>query len=327
MAGPGIPGAEATHVSRGRVVIAALVLLAGCGLGDKQHQADAIVDAADLAFDAGTATGTLSAAMRFERLPDGATVSLGGLGGDAAMTQVEQLFTLDTAIDLDGDRATLTVPGKDQPFAVFDGLAAFGRRWNAGERDARPWVRVDLFDLAEGDELDLTGGNDIPTFATVALNPVLLLDLVAGPLTGSVEKVGTEQIAGVDTTRYSANFDIDKALRDTREDRYPEDRREAVEELLDVFHVAGGIHEGDVWLDGDGRVRRFELRLKEEPVSRFEIEHRVVLEITEYGGEVDVAVPTPREIVDIRSVVQLIRATVPTPNTPEFGAFLGVTPA
>jgi hypothetical protein len=307
------------------MVISALVIgLGACGLGDKQEQADAIIDSVDAAFDAGSARGTVTASMRFARMPEGAEVQLGALNGDAAMGQMEQAFQMDAVLDLRDEKATLAVGG-GAPFAVFDRLQTFGRRWNAGARDARPWVRVDIADIAEGDELDPT--SDIPTFATVAVNPVVLLDLIAGPLAGSVERVGTDEVAGVETTHYKANFDIDKVLRDTRRSRYPEDRREAIEDLLDVFAVSGRIHPGEVWLDADGLPRRFRLRLEEEPISRMVIEHVITIEIAEYGSDDGVTVPSVQELVDISSVVQMIRATVPLPATPEFATFLGIVPA
>ena len=36
--------------------------------------------------------------------------------------------------------------------------------------------------------------------------------------------------------------------------------------------------------------------------------------------------PTARERVDVRSVVQYLRATIPSPRTPEFMTFLGIDP-
>jgi hypothetical protein len=330
-------------VRRGGAVLAVAALLAGCGLGDRQHDADAIIDAADAAFAEGSAAGSLATSMRFVRVPDGADQILGGLGPQAAggegesddanpMAQLQQAqqaamereFTVKVALDLDHDRAAVALPNKPDAFAIYSGLVSYGHRWSAGPRDARPWVRVDGTDINEGDEIDPI--EDAPAFFAFAINPVLLLDLMAGPLAGSVEDLGTDEVQGVTTTHYAANFDIAKALEHTRRKRFPEDRREAFRDVLDVLAVAGDIHPGEVWLDAEGRPRRFVLNLKEEPIRHFVIEHRITLELGGFGDSGAVAVPSARERVDVRSVVQYLRATIPSPRTPEFLTFLGVDP-
>jgi hypothetical protein len=219
----------------------------------------------------------------------------------------------------------VALPNKpDAAFAVYSGLVSYGHRWSAGPRDARPWVRVDGADINEGEEIDPI--EDAPAFFAFAINPVLLVDLIGGPLAGSVKELGREDVNGVATTHFAANFDIEKAMKDTRRDRFPEERREAFEDVLDVLAVSGAIHPGEVWLDDEGRPRRFTLNLKEEPIKHFVIEHRITLDLGGFGEQADLAVPTARERVDVRSVVQYLRATIPSPRTPEFLTFLGIDP-
>lgn len=331
-----------------RCIGAALVLalLAGCSLGDKQRQADAIVNAAKAAFAAGTATGTLSTSMRFVRLPDGAAGFLGAAGAAATTTtvkgskaaapsplqqlaqaqqqQMERTFDVSVTLDLARVQAAVSLPRHDQPFAIYDGLVSYGRRWSAGPRDARPWVHVDGFDINKSDKIDPT--QDAPTFFAFAINPVLLVDLIAGPLSGSVKNLGTETIGAVQTTHYRANFDLEKVLKHTRRHDFPEKKRKAVEDVLKVLAVSGNIHPGEVWLDADGRPRQFTLRLKEEPIRHFVIEHTITLRLDDFGAPSTLVLPTARERIDVRSVVQYIRATIPSPQAPEFLTFLGVAP-
>jgi hypothetical protein len=323
---------------RSSAALAVALTLGACGLGDKQHQADTIIDSAKAAFAAGTARGSITTSMRFLRVPDGAGSFLGGAGapatgGDAASSDLAQAQTAQAqpdfgalvSLDLTlGQAAVALATSADTQFAVYDGLHSYGRRWSAGPRDARPWVRVDGTDINEGDEIDPT--QDVPSMFTFALNPVLLVDLIAGPLAGSVDRVGTETIDGVATTHFSANFDLDKVMRRTRRSRFPEDTRKAVEDVLDVLAVSGTIHKGEVWIDADGRPRQFTIRLKEEPIRHFVIEHTITLRLTSFGEAATFTIPTPRERIDVRSVVQYLRATIPSPRTPEFLTFLGVTP-
>jgi hypothetical protein len=334
-----------------RCTVAALavaLLASGCSLGDRQHRADAIIDSVDRAFAAGSASGTFSTSMRFVRLPDGAGQVLGSLGGaatgpaeggskaaagnpiaqatQAGLQRAQQAFTTGVDLDLADNRATIALPRAPKaPFAIFSNLVAYGRRWSAGPRDARPWVRVDASDLNQGDKLDPT--EDAPQLFAFAINPVYLVDLIAGPLAGSVREKGTEKVGGVTTTHYAANFDIDKVVKHTRRKAFPEGTRKAFDDVLDVLAVSGRIHPGEVWLDAQGRPRRFTLRLKEEPIRHFLIEHTITIELTAFGAGTRLSVPSPRQRVDIRSLVQYVRATIPSPRTPEFLTFLGIPAA
>lgn len=313
-------------------VLVASALLAACGLGDKQDDADAIVDGTKAAFASGTATGTIAVHAEVISVPDGlgaiGGVNLGAAADDGnaeAMfnSQAARPMVADVVFDFDAETAALTIPGQSEPFAVFDGLQGFGRRYNAGERDARPWVRVDLEDLAE-DTTSLSMTEDSPFIGGFALNPVLLFDLAAGPLAGSIDERGTEQVTGATATRYEANFDIEKVLRRTRRSRYDEDRREAIAEALDVLSVKGTTHAGEVWLDDEGRPRRFTIRLREEPVKRFKVDLVITLDIASYGDGAAIDVPAPDERIEIDNVVQFLRSMIPPPTDPAFAAFLGI---
>lgn len=340
-------------VRRSSAVLALALVLGSCGLGDRQQQADTIIDSSKAAFAAGTALGTLTTSMQFVRLPEGAGSFLGNAGGPPARSdgaaadgavagssdtpdprqqlaqaqqqQMERAFTVVVALDLKRDQAAVALASKpDKAFAIYDGLRSYGRRWSAGPRDARPWVRVDGADINESDEIDPT--EDAPAFFAFALNPVLLVDLIAGPLAGSVRRVGTETLEGVETTHYKANFDIDKVMRKTRRSRFPEDTRKAYADVLEVLAVSGKIHKGEVWVDAQGRPRQFTIRLKEEPIKHFVIEHTITLRLATFGEKAELVIPTPRERIDVRSVVQYLRATIPSPRTPEFLTFLGLPP-
>src|SRR5205814_504955 len=127
--------------------------LPACGLGDRQHRADAIIASTKAAFAQHTALGLISVSSKLVRIPDGAGAVLGsagggggGVGGDPRQ-QIQRVFTVAVALDLDHDRAEVAVPAHlGAPFAIYDDLVSFGRRWSASARDARPWVRIDGLD-------------------------------------------------------------------------------------------------------------------------------------------------------------------------------------
>ena len=172
----------------------------------------------------------------------------------------------------------------------------------------------------------LEGAETPSVFAAFAINPVTVLDLIAGPLTGSVELLGPEDIGGVATTHYRANFDFDKVMKDTRRRAYTEDARDGLETLLDLLVVKGSIHKGDVWLAPDGRPRRFTIRIRQEPVTEVVIEMIITLDLVEIGAPAPIEVPAPAQLVKVGSVLQYINAGVPAPGTPEFATlFFGAT--
>lgn len=293
-------------------------LLAGCGLGDKAQVADQIIDSVSRLEQAGPAHGNLVVALKLIELPVAAAAfgpaagSPGGEGGAAGGSFAGAPIVV--TVDLKHQRAALGAA--DQPALIFDGLLGYGRRLEAAEGDARPWMKVDLADLAEGDsKVNFT--RLAPDALRNALNPSFVVDLIAGALSGSVEQMpGTETLAGTPTTKYEANFDIEKAVGDTRRDRYPEDDRDAAYELLDLLTVSGRVFPGAVWLDGEGRPRRFQIALRVSPQKGFVLEIGFDLMLERFGDEGVPANPTDLELLETDSLAGFLQAVTPAVQTP-----------
>jgi hypothetical protein len=287
------------------VAASALALTApACGLGDKDRMADAVIGSVDAAHRAGTARGTLTASMRIAELPGDVVVDdIAGAGGDQAF----ETAPIPVEIDFTAGRAALVL---ERPFEIFDGLTIYGFRFGVGEREARPWVKVDLEASEDLGELDLQ--EDPPVLLMNALSPVLIVDLIAGALTGSIDRAGTDEIDGLTITRYDANFDVDKTLRDTRREAYDEERRDAVDELFDALKVKGSVHAGQAWIDGEGLPRRFAITFPVEPRHGFVVDVELRLELEEFGGPVDIEPPSDGELLEVGSLIALFRAVVPS---------------
>jgi hypothetical protein len=290
--------------------------LTACGLGDKSTQAKRIIRSVDLARAKHTAAGTYGVAVRIVDIPvaGGAlgNLGLGSQDGGPAVDPTKLGFTpefsLAVAMDFAHERAVLSL---QKPFQVFDDLALYGLRYDAAPREARPWVTLDLRDLEEGAPgFDPT--QDSPALVLDSLNPTVLVDLIAGALTGSVKRGAVETINGVSATRYAANFDFDKTLRDTRRRDYDEDRRKALEIGLDVMGLRGTVHSGEVWLDNEGLPRRFRAVLTIEPIRGFVIEVRLRLDLAKYAVPVTVTPPGPAEVVGVDTLVGFLRSVVPS---------------
>ena len=315
------------------LVAAAGVLLGpACGLGDKARLEDRIT-AAPGRLEGTVIAGTMSVESRLASVPAGVSALGVGFGAPPAadggdpppfpaegvsLGQSSVVFVLDLATS----RATLLTAGDaaaqpPEPVVVFDDLVLYGRRGGIPLDDARPWVRLDLDRIEEtAGELDPLDGAG-PT-AIYALNPALLTDLVAGALTGSIEPrelAADDPSLPPDTTRYGINVSVRKALEDTRRARYPEDRRDAIEQLLQLLGVVGDLHPGEVWLDADGRIRRFRIEFGQEPQRKVKFRMIVSVDLPPVaGGAVPALAEAPGvdQVLGVDSVLRFTSTVVAT---------------
>lgn len=308
--------------SAGLGALVALGLLSACGLGDKSALEGRITSAPSRVGDA-VVTGSLTVESRLVDIPTGGVSGFGGFAapGEEELELPEEGIsfstrTVDFTMDLANDRAALRRADAEEPYVLIDDLVYFGRRAGVPDDDARPWVRVALDDLAEGTgELDPLDQDRDTARAVSAIHPAVVTDLVAGALTGSIEASGSEAVVGVEATRYDVNIAFDKAFRDTRRDRYPEERLEAIEALIEALGVEGNVHPATVWLDDDGRLRRFTVHLTQRPVRHVEFALIVTVEIESYGGSYSVDPPTPRQVLSVDSVLRFVETV--TEDRPE----------
>lgn len=301
------------------VALASVALASGaCGLGERAELEDLITSAPARAED-GLVAGTITVEARFVDGPDPAS---GGAGGIVALPAGAEDFqipeggfafesdTVSFEMDLATSRAALTRAGASAPYVYMDDLVFYGRRGGVPADDARPWIRLDLDDLEpDGGELDPFGRT---VEAIAALHPAIVTDLAAGSLTGSIKERGRSQINGIDATHYEVNVSIDKAFGDKRRKRYPEDRRETLDELIEVLGVDGNIHKADVWIDDDGRLRRFSVSLVQRPATRIEFALVVTIDYDTYGGGYVQDLPTPQQVLTVDTVLRFIGTVAST---------------
>lgn len=288
----------------------AIVLSAGgCGLGERADLEKRITGAPRRA-EGQTVAGTITVESRFlEGPPPGS----GGIGVPAGAEDFEMpeggfVFGAETArftMDLAASRVALLRADSDEPFVHMDDLVLYGRRRGVPDDDARPWVRLDLEDLDEsGGELNPFSETTVQ--AITAVHPAVITDLVGGSLTGSIETREREDIAGVEATRYDVNVSINKALGNTRSKRYPEERRETVDQLIEVLGIDGDLHAAQVWIDDAGLLRRFSVSLVQRPMTRVEFALVVTLDFETYDATLADDLPTPQEVLSVDTVLRFI---------------------
>lgn len=141
------------------------------------------------------------------------------------------------------------------------------------------WLRFDLDTLGPefGAIADRTRQTD-PAEALSALRGVT-----------AVAEVGEEDLEGVATTRYAATLDLRTAFEASGVESTPfEERGVDLDQSVPV----------DVWIDGDGLIRRYESTLDVDGTS-----HAMTFEVLEYGPEVDVEVPPAEDTISFEEAM------------------------
>jgi hypothetical protein len=99
----------------------------------------------------------------------------------------------------------------------------------------------------------------------------------------------------VETTHLSATVDLADAL-----EAAPEAQREQLQEQLDSFgagadDVLATDMPVDVYIDGDGRVRRFEVAMEIPGAG----DMNVTIDFSDFGDDVDIEVPDDSDVSDV----------------------------
>jgi hypothetical protein len=208
----------------------------------------------------------------------------GGGGGAAALSNISAMAN--------GSRATgaLTVAPttEPQPSANTTSTTSALRRMR---RVPREWVAFSYAGIDLKDNTKLAG--------SFAISPLVVLGLVDGALTGSIELSRDAGTPGV--TRYAVNVSREKAAR-----RLPEDRRMRVNKMFTANAIGGDVFPAQVWIDATGRLQRFEVRLRQTLSNVDRADLTVTIEIAGTGGRIDIPRPDATATAFVDSLSQLI---------------------
>jgi hypothetical protein len=154
--------------------------------------------------------------------------------------------------------------------------------------EGKEWIRLDLQKLGE------MQGIDLAQLSQLNQDPSQLLDYLRAT-SSEIEDVGEEDVRGEPTTHYRARIDLDKVP-----EQAPEDARAAVRASVDVLkqRLGSSTLPVDVWLDGEGRVRRFR-----QAISAEGSDVELTIELFDFGTDVDVAVPPENDTVDLAELL------------------------
>ena len=284
---------------------ALVVVLAASGCGsikERKERADRVIDSVDKAIAAKSAYLTVSsdAEVKLDRAEQ---LAVGGAPAGAG--NMRRSFPV--AADLGSGRVAYYAPGAGgaiETVRVYAGTTVYARRAGAENTpNQRPWVRLDLLGI-DPDDID----NDVELAEAVRQiaqvqgieNPLFLLHLLRGTLSGSVEVVGTEAIHGVQTTHYRLNIDREKAVKDD-----DEDVQDAYETLFKSMFATRTVFPGEVWLDDEGIPRKYSLTLKSKVRRRALADFVLTVEVLELGKPVQIEVPDKSQTATVEGLGDL----------------------
>jgi hypothetical protein len=176
---------------------------------------------------------------------------------------------------------------------IFEGDVIYMRTPAAAKQFGakKQWLRVDVKEAGaalgiDPGRLGQLGGND----------PRQMLDQIRA-VSGDVEKLGTEEVRGVDTTKYRAEVDIRRYP-----DRLPEAQREqarvAVEKLVE--QVGNDTYPITLWIGDDKLVRRVRTEYDFEiPGQEGKASFSMTMEFFDFGAPIDVEPPPAKDVQDL----------------------------
>jgi len=163
----------------------------------------------------------------------------------------------------------------------------------------KPWIKMDLEELAKQSELNLPGFNSFTN-----QDPTSTLAFMRGAK--DVKAEGKESIRGEVTTHYTMTIDLKEAVAE-----FPEEARAGLEDLIEKT----GLTEipMETWIDGDDRVRRMRFSMDLSAIGEIAggVEPgqagvmTIGMDLFDFGADVDVAAPAPDQTSDYAELAKL----------------------
>lgn len=197
-------------------------------------------------------------------------------------TGANQEISGEGVMDHAGQRGnmTLNLPGVGPTTTIIDGTVIYQQVPAAqAAQVGGTWMRIDATQFT-GDQGGL-GGNSDPSAA---------VDWLRGA--SGVTEVGQEDVRGDTTTRYEVTLDLQAAAQASGDPA----TQAALESL------AATTTQADVWIDGEGRMRRMSYGLDMNSAGQA-VNSSTTVELWDFGVPVEVTPPPDNEIVDLNEVL------------------------
>lgn len=266
----------------------------GGGSGAPESGSGSAGDAVLVAAKKTTESGSSKIAMTAEFKAAETSFSMSGEGVFDYAGQAGRM-----TFKLMGDEIPDAFSGYDMIFTAGVVYMKFPDEFSQYLPGLKPWIKMDLDELAKQSELNLPGFNSFTN-----QDPTSALAFMRGAK--NVKAEGKESIRGEITTHYSMTIDMKQATAE-----FPEDSRAALQDLIDKT----GLKEipMDAWIDGDGRVRRMRFAMDLSKIGEVAggIEAgqagvmTIGMDLFDFGTEVDVSAPPADQTSDYAELAKL----------------------
>lgn len=258
-------------------LLSALAVAGFSGCGAETVDPATIAKAADATGSAGSA----KIAIEGEGSAKGQTVDIPGTG---EMDEAGRSFM---EMELPGGAGTMR--------QVFDRYVVYQQVPGLEEQYGKEWMKIDLVRAYKqvGVSLELLqqpGGQDPRQMLAQMKNTA-----------GKIEKLGTEEVRGVETTHYKGDIDLRKSV-----ERVPAAKRdEAKRSIEKVIEMSGS--DGfpmEVWIDEKDLVRRMRMKMSiNNPALGGKMDMDITMEMFDYGTPVSIETPDEDEVEDLTDLV------------------------
>jgi len=193
---------------------------------------------------------------------------------------------------------TLSI-GAQHGEVILDGTTIYEKLAALTSLTGKPWVKIDLNAL--GNAAGVNGLGDL--LRGQSNDPTQGLQFLSG-VTGPVTTVGHEAVRGVEATHYRVTSSLDAAAANL-----PAAEQASIRQIVALIGVHTTIV--DVWIDGQGRVRRyhyaFDYRAAKPPAGvpagALPKSMDITVELYNFGALAVVALPSATQTADLAKVL------------------------
>jgi hypothetical protein len=276
------------------LLVAGAAVTAGCGQAAVKSSSPAPKPSQNHALVAESAaatadTGTARAAY---------TMQISGLTGASGGISARGSGVIDFAKHSTALRLHMNVPQAGMTMDMSErvvGTTIYMHSPLLSGATGKPWIKLDLEKFGKAQGLDMSaamgsGGSD----------PAQMLSYLSAA-SDSIDRVGTEEVRGTQTTHYHVVVDLLKVANVA-----PSANRKALERTLRREVDLLGTHTMpiDVWIDSQGLVRREHLDMTMSPAAAATpVEMQMTIDFFDFGAPVHVVAPPARQVADFADLV------------------------
>ena len=271
----------------------------GCSITEKRNQSRLITNAHQRLVDSGTSLLSVTVQEKAIAIDAGFAAQSSSQPLRAGQLAPARNETVVTNFP---KREALVIPAakgaaKASPAQYFNDGVIYQRLPNVAA-SSHPWLQLDYGQLYDKRKSQAGLG-----YGHALLNPLWVVDLLKGTLTGSVKRLGPARTGGVATIEYAANFAWDKSLKGTGDQH-----TRAVEAALTLLGVPSSVVKGNVWLDAAGNVRQLWVSIREHKGRHQVVAWHYTINFAAIGQAVAIALPKQTEVARVDTLGSVLDA-------------------